>query len=133
MALHPDAGGWPASSPPPLIFSKQVTEQDFSISVQVPIGTPSTEGGTLRVSGSFAYSPGSDGGDCEGDSAGIIIAQDLKIVPTARKRLFNGNPGDIIEIEIQHNAHDRGSFGDRYLDHDRHCNIDYLNDPEKVE
>jgi hypothetical protein len=66
---------WPTSVPPALVFNKAQRQQSFIISVQVPIGTPASVKAILFVNGSWQYSPGITGGECDGASAMIIIAQ----------------------------------------------------------
>lgn len=73
VELEADAGGWPVSNPPALIFSRQTTMRTFSLSVQVPIGTSSKTKGELVISGRWSYSPGILSGEVPPSTAIIVV------------------------------------------------------------
>jgi len=73
VELSADAGGWPVSNPPALIFSRQTTMRSFSLSVQVPIGTSSTIQRDLVITGRWSYSPGVLGGNIPPSTAIIVV------------------------------------------------------------
>ncbi len=75
ITLEADAGYWPVSVPPALIFSNEVSIQNFSISVQVPMGSSVNSQGMLSVSGRWRYSPGTLGGTIDPCTAIIKIEQ----------------------------------------------------------
>ncbi|MGA1872781.1 MAG: choice-of-anchor T family protein [Thermoplasmatota archaeon] len=62
VQLSADAGGWPCSNPEALVFDRTKTEEDFALTVQVPIETSQRTEGQLSVSGRWSYSPGAMGG-----------------------------------------------------------------------
>jgi hypothetical protein len=66
-------GTWMSVGTTQVIFSKGVSTQSFTCSVEVPKGTSHDEPGTLTVSGQWSYSPGSETGEATPDSAAIII------------------------------------------------------------
>lgn len=75
------------------------------------------------MTGTWAYSPGSNSGECDEDTALIMIAQYHRIIPSTRKIDYKGKPGDIIDIEIY--LHNRGNGGDvGYLTDDLTRNMD---------
>jgi hypothetical protein len=98
--LSPNAGDWVTSTPPPLVFSKQSKSQQFYVSVKVPEGTEAFEERTFRLSGTWYYTPGSDGGECVPDTAIIFVDQYFMIVPSTPKIEYSAKPGDTIDMEI---------------------------------
>lgn len=65
---------WQAVGTSQVIFPKGVSTQQFTCSVSVPSGTPYLESGILTVTGTWRYSPGTESGDANPDSAAIKIA-----------------------------------------------------------
>ncbi|MGA1821064.1 MAG: choice-of-anchor T family protein [Thermoplasmatota archaeon] len=116
VSLIAEAGGWPVSTPPPLIFSKQVKTSDFKLTVQVPPTTSHMTQGQLSVSARWSYSPGAIGGTVTPTSAIIVVEQYyqfsvacenpfLEIQPGSAtgfqlKLINEGNAADKLRIEI---------------------------------
>ncbi|MGA1866212.1 MAG: choice-of-anchor T family protein [Thermoplasmatota archaeon] len=73
VQLMADAGGWPCSNPPSMTFSRNHVEEDYDLSVQVPIEISSSTDGLLSVSGRWQYSPGMTGGVLPAETAMIDI------------------------------------------------------------
>ena len=71
--LRGDAGGWPVSVPAELTFSKSISVNHFSMSVQVPLKSSVDESRDVFVSGTWYYSPGNQGGSVNSDSAYIEV------------------------------------------------------------
>lgn len=75
VTLEASCLDWPVSVPPSLTFNKAQKQQSFTLSVQVPVGTPVTTSAILFVNGTWQYSPGVTGGECDGATAVIVIKQ----------------------------------------------------------
>ncbi len=73
--LECDAGGWPVTTPPEMMFTNEITEQSFQVQVKVPMGTSSTGNYSLTIGGTWRYSPGALGGTISTISAVIIVDQ----------------------------------------------------------
>jgi hypothetical protein len=117
VQLTADAGGWPASNPPALIFNRATKQRDFALSVQVPIETSKKTQQQLSLTGRWSYSPGIGGGTIPASTAIISVEQYyqfsvgcekpyVQVQPGSslgfRLRLINeGNSNDRLRVEIK--------------------------------
>jgi len=111
VQLSADAGGWPASNPPALIFSRQTKMRTFSLSVQVPIETSKKTQGQLSLSGRWSYSPGALGGTIPAATAIIVVEQYYQFSVGCDKPYVQVNPGSSLGFRLrlinEGNANDR--------------------------
>ena len=98
--LIADAGGFAVSNPPALTFSRTISEERFSIEVQVPPKTSSSEQKELQVSGKWRYSPGTTQGIVEGTSADIIINPYCALKFGTEDPVKKASVGDWVEYDI---------------------------------
>ncbi len=68
-----DAGGWACSSPDTMEFDRNNNQEDFTVSVQVPIETSRMTSSQLSISGRWRYSPGTLGGTTDPATAIIEV------------------------------------------------------------
>ncbi len=73
VTLIADAGGWAFSLPDSMEFDWNHNQEDFTVSVQVPVETSSMVSGKLSISGKWRYSPGTLGGTADSSTAIIEI------------------------------------------------------------
>jgi hypothetical protein len=111
VTLMADAGGWAVSVPPSLVFSNNVTEQPFSLSVQVPIETSVKTQGQLSVSGKWRYSPGSMGGSIEPATAIIEVEQYYSYAVSPKEMLTKIGTDSISEVVFE--IINKGNAADR--------------------
>ncbi|MCU0799144.1 MAG: hypothetical protein MUC62_05675 [Candidatus Thermoplasmatota archaeon] len=91
---------WPASTSPPLTFSKQVTTQNFQVVVRVPEETTQYPQGLLTVSGRWIYSPGTMGGSIEPVTAIIYVIGYYDHALAARESYVEGYRGDEVGYDL---------------------------------
>ena len=73
VQLSASTGGWPSSNPPQLAFSNSQTQQSFTINVQVPLFTPPDESRDIQITGTWMYSPGTQGGTTETENVFVTV------------------------------------------------------------
>ncbi len=101
VQLNADAGGWPVSIPDAMSFDRNHEEEDFILSVQVPIETSQKTSGQLSVSGRWSYSPGMVGGTIPPATAIIEVMAYSKPIVSAESRNNTINVGKWGEIVIK--------------------------------
>ncbi len=121
VQLGTDAGDWSVTTPPAMEFTKGVTEQDFAITVQVPIGTSHMIEGTLTISGTWRYSPGVTTGTIDDITAHIDVAQyfdcDLDTSTPSLEAEKGGRAEFIVDAINNGNANDEMTIEILNLDH----------------
>jgi hypothetical protein len=110
VQLTADAGGWPCSNPEVMTFDRNHEEEDFALSIQVPIETSQSTHGQLSVSGRWSYSPGALGGTIPPATAIIKVMPYSKPIVSTESRnntIKVGKWGDIvIKVTNGGNAND---------------------------
>ncbi len=118
VQLQADAGGWPTSVPPAFTFDRTHEEEQFSLTIQVPIETSQRTQGQITVSGRWSYTPGAGGGTIP-PVTGIITINGYSrplLESNTKNNTFpvgkwvevpirvenDGNLNDNIELEITH-------------------------------
>ncbi|MFO8052314.1 MAG: choice-of-anchor T family protein [Thermoplasmatota archaeon] len=98
--LQTDAGGWPVSLPPTMEFNRQHQQEDFTVTVQIPIDTSQSTTGQLAVSGRWIYTPGLGGGTVPVAESIIQPLPYSKVHLTYDKENNTASVGEWGEIEI---------------------------------
>ncbi|MBN1539944.1 MAG: hypothetical protein JW939_07350 [Candidatus Thermoplasmatota archaeon] len=111
VTLTADAGGWPASNPPALIFNKATKNRDFQLSVQVPVETSKKTQQQLSLTGRWTYSPGITGGTIAASTAIISVEQYYQFSVGCDKPYVQVNPGSSLGFRLR--LINEGNAGDR--------------------
>jgi len=110
VQLNADAGGWPVQTPESMTFDRSHVEEDFAVSVQVPIETSQYTSAQLSISGRWSYSPGATAGTIPATTAIIRVLSYSQPIVTAKARddtIPVGTWGDVtIEVTNAGNAND---------------------------
>ncbi|MBN1389948.1 MAG: hypothetical protein JXA22_04830 [Candidatus Thermoplasmatota archaeon] len=111
VQLTADAGGWPASNPPALIFNKATKLRDFTLSVQVPVETSKKTQQSLSLTGRWNYSPGITGGTIAASTAIISVEQYYQFSVGCEKPYVQVSPGSSLGFRLR--LINEGNAGDR--------------------
>ncbi len=101
VTLQAEAGGWPVSAPPSMEFTNEITEHNFTVSIQIPSETSTRTQGQLTVSGRWSYSPGTMGGTIDPTTAIINIQQYFQYSISPSSSLDTVELGDVVDINYE--------------------------------